>query len=101
MSETLKVRLEKVIAGTMFASNPDMSGDPRRRLLPHQRRKVEDCVHAVLEEMREPDDQALDAVGYGRESMWRADFRREYRKLIKAAIGDPHPALAQYAPQED
>lgn len=41
--------IEKVIAGACFPSNPDMSGDPRKRLGSSQLRRVEDCAISVMD----------------------------------------------------
>jgi surfactin synthase thioesterase subunit len=45
-----------------------------------------EVARAVIEAMRDPGEDALDAVGYGRGSVWRDDFLREYRRLIDAAL---------------
>lgn len=44
----LRDYIEKVIAG-VFARQPHMSGDQRERLLPHERRRVEDAAITILE----------------------------------------------------
>jgi hypothetical protein len=44
----LRQYLERVLAG-MFGRQPDMSGDQRKRLLPHELRRVEDTAQELLE----------------------------------------------------
>jgi hypothetical protein len=43
-----KDHVEKIIAGACFPSNPDMSGDPRKRLSPNQMRRVETAAEEVI-----------------------------------------------------
>jgi hypothetical protein len=40
--------IQKIIAGTCFPSNPDMSGDPRKRLTPHEMRLVEFATDEII-----------------------------------------------------
>lgn len=44
----LREYLERTIA-SVFRNQPDMSGDSRKRLLPWQRRSVEDCAESLLQ----------------------------------------------------
>lgn len=43
--------VEKIIATVMYPTNPDMSGDQRKRLSPPTLRRVEDTARAILEEL--------------------------------------------------
>ncbi|MDP4022957.1 hypothetical protein Q8W71_10010 [Methylobacterium sp. NEAU 140] len=49
----ITAEIEKAVAGCCFPSNPDMSGDPRRKLSPSQMRRVEVCAEAIMEIFRE------------------------------------------------
>jgi len=63
MSESMIERVERALA-IHFSGNrqPCMSGDPRDRLSPLQRRNLSDAARAAIEAMREASDEMVEAM---------------------------------------
>lgn len=46
-TEENKEEIRRIIAQTIFPSNPDMGGNEYYRLLPETRRKIDECIRRL------------------------------------------------------